>query len=115
MLETTQTMTLALTGCGSGIGVGLDENNCVDMIKEGMPAEKAFVMGDKVTYWNGTPMSETINGEFKQKKLKDVVEPAEAHTVVVERTLKSWENAGWEKSSWVSVDEVTGWDSPSWG
>tara|TARA_B110001452_G_scaffold248925_1_gene236054 strand:+ start:108 stop:896 length:789 start_codon:yes stop_codon:yes gene_type:complete len=81
----TEALTLTLTGCGSGIGVGLDGDNCVDMLKPGMPAAKVLQMGDRVVSWNGIAMMEDGN----QRMLKDVVTPAESHELVVERVRAS--------------------------
>tara|TARA_B110001452_G_scaffold87996_1_gene71979 strand:- start:12 stop:626 length:615 start_codon:yes stop_codon:yes gene_type:complete len=81
----TEALTLTLTGCGSGCGVGLDGDNCVDMLKPGMPAAEVLQMGDRVVSWNGVAMME----DGSQRLLKDVVTPAESHEIVVERVRPS--------------------------
>ena len=94
------------------MGVGLDGDNVVDLLKPGMPAEKGNLkMGDRVTHWNGITMTYINNGVVEQRLLKDVVKPAETHTVVVERARKPWQSDSWEKSSW----ETGSWETPSWG
>ena len=79
-----------------GIGVGLDADNCVDLLRPGLPAEKAFKMGDKVLTWNGEALVEAKEGRMIQRKLKDVVVPVDEHTVVIERARKPWETSSWE-------------------
>ena len=102
-----QNLTLMLTGCSNGVGVGLDEDNKVGMLRPGMPASKVLLVGDKVISWNDLPMVEVSGGRVVQRKLKDVVTPADEHTLVVEREKKSWdvqygqeETPSWEKPSW---------------
>merc|ERR1712176_431834 len=98
-----------LEGCSRGIGVGLDKDNVVDLLKPGLPAEKTFKMGDKVTHWNGIAMMEFRDGKEVQKKLKDVVQPNDTHTVTVERERKQWESSPWETSY-----TPTSWETKSW-
>ena len=101
-----ETITLTLTGCSGGVGVGLDNQNCVDMLKKGMPAEEKLEMGDKITHWNGIAM---YDKEIGQRKLKDVVKPAESHVLVIERARK-WEMTTWETGSW----ETGTWETSKW-
>ena len=75
-----QNLTLTLTGCSNGVGVGLDEDNKVDMLRPGMPASKVLLVGDKVISWNDLPMVEVSGGRVVQRKLKDVVTPADSST-----------------------------------
>ena len=75
-------LTITLVGCSSGVGVGLDASNVVDMLKPGSPAEAELKLGDKVLLWNGIEMVD-FTGE--RRLLKDVVVPADAHTIVIER------------------------------
>ena len=78
------TLTVKLTGCTGGVGVGLDQDNRVDMIREGSPAETSDLkIGDIVLQWNGIELYDTI--EQQQRLLKDVVTPAESHTLLVSR------------------------------
>jgi hypothetical protein len=79
-------LTVTLIGCESGVGVGLDENNCVDMLAPGKPAEAELQMGDKVLLWNGIEMVD-FTGE--RRMLKDVVVRADVHTLVIERKQNS--------------------------
>ena len=96
---------LTLTGCSNGIGVGLDENNKVDMIKDGTPAAKFFKKGDKVMTWNGAEMTQVVGGRIERRPLKDVVEAGlDKHTVTVKR----------ERKPWTSNYEPTAWDGNSW-
>ena len=80
-------VTVTLTGCGSGIGIGLDSSNCVDLLKPGSPAANSELqIGDHVVQWNGNSLFDELpDGSREQRKLKDVVVPAESHTLVVER------------------------------
>jgi len=59
-----QTLTITLTGCSDGIGVGLDDNNCVDLLRPGLPAAKALQLGDKIMQWNGNKMVDKA-GEWR--------------------------------------------------
>jgi len=111
--QQTETITLTIRDCSGGVGLGLDEENKVDMLKPGMPAAKVFQIGDKVTFWNGIAMYEQREGKLEQRKLKDVVKPADSHTVVIERVCKQWETTAWETtSSWSSTNWAAG--SNSW-
>ena len=64
----------------------LDGDNCVDMLKPGMPASKVLQMGDRVLLWNGIEMVDSFGA---RRLLKDVVVRAEAHTLVIEREQSS--------------------------
>ena len=75
-------LTITLVGCSSGVGVGLDASNVVDMLKPDSPAAAELKLGDKVLLWNGIEMVD-FTGE--RRLLKDVVVPADAHTLVIER------------------------------
>ena len=113
--EETDEITLKLTDClANGIGIGLDTKNCIDMIKPGGAGSKKFVMGDEVVLWNGQELYEVAGGRKVQRKLVDVVEQQDVHTVVVKRVRKAWsanyEPTSYETSSW---DSNTG--SGSWG
>ena len=77
-----QTLTITLTGCSDGIGVGLDDNNCVDLLRPGLPAANALQLGDKVIQWNGNKM---VDEAGERRMLKDVVVPADSHELLVER------------------------------
>ena len=77
-------LTVTLVGCSNGVGVGLDETNRIDMLKPDSPAEAELMMGDRVLQWNGIEMTD-FTGE--RRLLKDVVVPADSHTLVVERRL----------------------------
>ena len=79
-------LTVTLAGCVNGVGVGLDENNCVDMLTPGKPAEAVLKMGDRVLLWNGIEMVDSFGA---RRLLKDVVVRAEAHTLVIERKQSS--------------------------
>ena len=79
-------LTVTLAGCVNGVGVGLDENNCVDMLTPGKPAEAVMKMGDRVLLWNGIEM---VDSSGARRLLKDVVVRAEAHTLVIERKQSS--------------------------
>ena len=114
MDELTDTVTLKLTGCSGGIGVGLDKDNKVDLIKPDTPAAKFFFMGDQIISWNDQEMVKVEGGRKVQRLLKDVVTPAETHTVVVKRAkANNWStdySAEAGKASW----ESQSWDSNSW-
>lgn len=105
-----RTLTLTLKGCSNGVGVGLDKDNCVDMLKPGMPASKELQMGDKVVSWNGVMMVEEKEGRMQPRKLKDVVTPADSHTLVIEREQKDWDTTSWESSGY----SQTNWAKNSW-
>ena len=106
-----ETLTLTIRDCAGGIGLGLDGENVVDLLKPGMPASKVFELGDKVTHWNGIVMVEMVDGKPQQRKLKDVVQPADVHTVIVQRTRKQWETTAWESGSSFAP---TDWQTSSW-
>ena len=82
------TLTLELTGCGAGVGVGLDSANVVDMLVPGKPAAEHLQMGDTVVEFDGQALFVRRGGRVEQRKLKDVVKPAETHTVKVERARR---------------------------
>ena len=75
-------LTITLVGCSSGVGVGLDDKNCVDMLRPDSPAESELKLGDRVLLWNGVEM---IDFTGERRLLKDVVVSADAHTLVIER------------------------------
>ena len=75
-------LTVTLVGCSSGVGVGLDDKNCVDMLRPDSPAESELKLGDRVLLWNGIEM---IDFTGERRLLKDVVVSADAHTLVIER------------------------------
>ena len=128
-------LTVTLVGCSSGVGVGLDDKNCVDMLRPDSPAESELKLGDKVLLWNGIEMVD-FTGE--RRLLKDVVVPADAHTLVIERqqsaaaagaqaqraaesaaTAADPKESSWQTSvplttsdSWKSDDA---WEPESWG
>lgn len=111
-----ETLTVTLLNCAGGVGVGLDEDNIVDLLKPGLPAEKVLKEGDKVLKWNGVPMMQRdAEGNWERKLLKDVVKPAETHTLVIERECKPWETSSWERGD--QSYEKPSWESPgsSWG
>lgn len=128
-------LTITLVGCSSGVGVGLDDKNVVDMLKPDSPAESELKLGDKVLLWNGIEMVD-FTGE--RRLLKDVVVPADAHTLVIERqqsaaaagaqaqraaesaaTAANPKESSWQTSvplqtseTWKSDDA---WEPDSWG
>ena len=111
-----ETLTVTLLNCEGGVGVGLDDDNIVDLLKPGLPAEKALKEGDKVIKWNGVPMMQRdAEGNFERRLLKDVVTPAESHTLVIERECKPWETSSWERGD--QSYEKPSWESSgsSWG
>ena len=73
-------------------------------------------MGDKVTHWNGILMMESRDGKLQRRLLKDVVTPADSHTVIVERASKQWETTSWESNFGGSTyyTKKPAWDSNSW-
>lgn len=77
-----QTLTITLTGCSDGIGVGLNDDNCVDLLRPGLPAAKALQLGDKIMQWNGNKM---VDEDGERRMLKDVVVSADSHELLVER------------------------------
>ena len=111
-----ETLTVTLLDCTGGIGVGLDDDNVVDLLKPGLPAEKVLKEGDKVLKWNGVSMMQRDGeGKWERKLLKDVVTPAETHTLVIERECKPWETSSWERGD--QSYEKPSWESAgsSWG
>ena len=120
-------LTVKLVGCSSGVGVGLDGNNCVDMVRPDSPAESSELeLGDRVLLWNGIEMVD-FTGE--RRLLKDVVVPADSHTLVIERQLAAAakpaqgavrqestaekDGGSWKtQETWKSNDA---WSPESWG
>ena len=111
--DANQTLTVELVGCRDGVGVGLDGDNIVDLLKPGLPAEKWLKLGDRVIKWNGQPMSIIEDGQWRQRLLKEVVKPADAHVVVVERACKPWEANTWQQGD--QTFETTDWSQSEWG
>ena len=125
-------LTVTLVGCSSGVGVGLDDKNCVDMLRPDSPAESELKLGDRVLLWNGIEM---IDFTGERRLLKDVVVSADAHTLVIERQQSAAvagtqaqraappesaaraepEGGSWKaqtSESWKSNDA---WEPESWG
>lgn len=114
--EETETLTLTLKGClDNGVGLGLDEKNRIDLLKPDSAASKVCAMGDEVLTWNGEALLEVVAGRMEQKKLKDVVQRQDSHTIVVRRVRKAWSsNYDSTSSSW-SSDWSSSTGQSSWG
>ena len=119
-LEEVDTITLKLTKClANGIGIGLDDKNKIDMIKPDGAGSKAFLMGDEVMSWNNNALWVVKNGRKEQRKLVEVVEKQDEHTVVVKRLRKPWassyEQTSWEAKSWDDDSGSSSWSGGSSG
>ena len=130
-MQSPTTLTITLVGCANGVGVGLNADNEVDMLADGSPAAADLFIGDKILQWGDVAMIDPESGQ--QRLLKDVVSPADTHTLIIERTQPSsapsppkapsdatksspaaWTaQETWSDDAWVGTEA---WDSGSkWG